>query len=142
VFDDANVFEKWFEWAMPRMEHDAVRIRMAPQHDLLADGDKIEDFLERAGFVRREMLGYWATLVVHIGEPEDVVFNSFRRQTRQAIRKCQRVGMEVLVDDTRAGRAVFAKLVQEMAEYTPHLEVFSEPALERASVSHFSGGME
>ena len=139
VFASPEVFERWLSWALSRMEHDAVRITMAPQWELRNGGDEIETILERAGFVRRRTLGDWATLIIDISEPEDAVLQSFRRQARQAIRKCQEAGMEVVLGDTPSGRASCAALIREMSEHTP-LGIYSEAALERASSGWFAGG--
>jgi peptidoglycan pentaglycine glycine transferase (the first glycine) len=140
VFASPDVFERWLSWALPRMEHDGVRISMAPRCELHDGGDEIETILERAGFVRRRILGSWATLVLDVSGSEDAVLHSFRRQTRQAIRKCQNAGIEIISGDTPSGRASLAALISEMAERVPTMGVLSEAALARASSGYFAGG--
>jgi hypothetical protein len=142
LFASLAVFEEWLSWALPRMESDGVRITLAPQWELEHGGDEVETVLERAGFTRCRVLGGWATLILDIDMPEEAVLQSFRRQARQAIRKCQKAGMKVAPDDSAAGRRAFAALIEEMAERTPNLEILSESALRRASLCWFSGGKE
>ena len=142
LFTSLDAFEEWLSWALPRMESDGVHITLAPQWELGHGGDEVETILERAGFTRCRTVGGWATLILDIDTPEEAVLQSFRRQARQAIRKCQKAGMEITPDDTPVGRRAFAALIEEMAEHTPTLEILSESALRRASLSWFSGGKE
>jgi hypothetical protein len=118
VFDDPAVFEAWLEATLPRLRHDAVRIRLMPRWRLDEGGDDIETILERQGFVRRRREGDWATLLVDLTVGEDELLQSFRRQTRQSIKKGACAGVTVDEEAGQAACAIMAGLYADLAART------------------------
>ena len=119
TFRDLDALDEWLPSLLARLGREAARLRMAPPVPLLDGGDDIETALERHGLVRRRTLGGWATLVTDISRDEDEILRAFRSATQRSIRKSQRLGIEVNVEDSPAGWAALSALQTELARRTP-----------------------
>jgi hypothetical protein len=132
TFLDVDALDQW----LPRLEQglgrEAARIHMAPPVPLQAGGDDVETVFESHGFVRRRLLGGWATMVVDLSLPEDVLLRSFRSATQRSIRKSTRLGIVVVQQDTQAGWDALSALEAELAARTG-LRVVRPDELERIS---------
>jgi len=116
---DAGVLEAWLDWLTVSARPRVARIHVQPALPVDAEGDAAETTLERAGYVRQRRLGDWATLRVSLDRTEDALFGSFRPNTRNLVRKSQKLGVTVTVEDDSAGQAVLADLQRELASRTP-----------------------
>jgi lipid II:glycine glycyltransferase (peptidoglycan interpeptide bridge formation enzyme) len=107
---------------------------------LQPEGDRVETLLERLGFVRRRVLGGWTTVSVDLtsGDDDDV-FAGLRSATRRAIRKSQRVGIEVRREDDADGRAALAGLQGDLETRQP-VEHTDLESLARISEHWLDGG--
>jgi len=142
TFRDLDALDEWLPSLLARLGREAARLRMAPPVPLLDGGDDVETTLERHGLVRRRTLGGWATLVTDISRNEDEILRAFRSATQRSIRKSQRLGIEVNVEDSPAGWAALSALQTELARSTPVGGVTSEDVerISRLWLRHGSGG--
>jgi peptidoglycan pentaglycine glycine transferase (the first glycine) len=115
TFRDEAAFDAWLAWIKDALGGEVARLRVSPALPLDAGGDDVETLLERRGFRRRRTLGGWASLLVDIGRTDDEIFGGFRSATRRSIRKSQRLGIEVLEEDTPEGWSVLASLETDLA---------------------------
>jgi peptidoglycan pentaglycine glycine transferase (the first glycine) len=115
VFTDPAVLDEWLGAVLPQLRRDAVRVKLMPRRPLAEGGDDVETVLERHGFVRRRLEGGWATLLVDLTPEEDALLHTFRRQTRQNIKKCVAAGLCVQVEDGAAACEAMAGLYGELA---------------------------
>lgn len=139
TFVGLDVLEEWLGWLIPALGHDAVRLRVSPPVPLGGGGDDVESVLERHGFVRRRVMGSWATLCVDLQRSEDEVLGSFRSSTRAIIRKSVRYGVAVTTEDSPQGLAILHDLQNAMRTRTPVPAVSAE-ALSRISRFWLAGG--
>ncbi|MEZ5125354.1 MAG: GNAT family N-acetyltransferase [Thermoleophilia bacterium] len=142
VFADNDALEAWLNFLLARVGHEAARLRLAPSMPLAEGGDEVETILERAGFTRRRMLGGWATLCVGLEAEENEIFRSFRSATQRAVRKSQRLGVSVAIDDTAGGWAVLAALETELSQHSPVSAVSPDTIaqISRTWLRHGAGG--
>jgi hypothetical protein len=119
TFADPAGLDQWLDWLMPTIHRDAARMRIGPTLPLPEGGDDTETILERHGFTRHRMMGTWDTLWLPLEGDDDAILASFRRQTRQAIRKCERMDVVVSEEDTPEGRTLLHEMQTEMASRAP-----------------------
>lgn len=109
------VLHDWLTWLLAKCRREAAQIRVQPPWPLDEGGDVIETLLDLHGFVRRRTMETWATLKVDISKEEAEIIASFRQETRYAIRKSGRRGVEVSAEDTPGGWSTLAQLPAETA---------------------------
>lgn len=137
---DDTVLEAWLGWFLARAAAEAARVRVQPAMLLQPEGDRVETLLERLGFVRHRLLGGWTTVSVDLTSGDEAaVFAGLRSATRRAIRKSQRIGIEVRREDDAAGRAALADLQGDLATRQP-VEHTDLESLTRISEHWLDGG--
>jgi len=140
TFSDLDALDEWLTWLIPTLGRDAVRLRVHPPVPLDKGGDDVESVLERHGFVRRRVMGSWATLCVDLERSEDELLRSFRSSTRALIRKSARGGVAVTTEDSPQGLAILHDLQNAMRTRTP-VPLISLGALSRISRFWLAGGL-
>jgi hypothetical protein len=139
TFLDAEVLDEWLSWLVSVTRRDSARIRMAPAVPLHEGGDETETILERHGFLRRRMLGGWATLRMDLTPDESALMASFRPSTQQRIRKSGGLGVRVEPSDSHLGWATLAMLQAQLSGRAP-VAVTDASDIERISRSWLRGG--
>lgn len=139
TFIDRDLFGPWLDWLVPALGRDAARLRVGPPVPLDDGGDDIETVLERHGFVRRRTMGTWGTLCVDLTREEDDIFASFRRQTRQGIKKCAASAIAVAQEDNHEGWSTLCDLQTAMCARAP-VPSICEETVARISKHWFDGG--
>ena len=116
---DSGVLDQWLGWLVGALGREVARLHVEPAVPLDEGGDDVETLLERHGFVRRRVMGTWATLLVDIGPDEEDILASFRPATQRSIRKSRRLGIEVCSEDTPEGWSVLSALETDLSRRTP-----------------------
>ncbi len=136
---DADVLDNWLGWLSVWGGRSAARIRVQPALPLHQGGDDIETVLERQHFARRRILGVWTTLTVDLDRPEEEILADFRPETRRALRKSVRLGLQVSDEDAPEGWAALASLQSDLAGRQP-VERVDRDDLARISQAWLAGG--
>ena len=116
TFSDEAALDSWLIWMKASIGDKVARLRVSPAVPLAEGGDDMETLLERRGFRRRRTLGGWATLLVDLDRTEDEILGGFRSATRRAIRKSQRLGIQVNGEDSPEGWSALAALEADLAQ--------------------------
>ena len=116
LFEDPEVFDDWLAWLPEGLGRGAARVIAWPYWRLDEGGDEIETILERHGFVRRRVRYGWSTLLVDLTLSDEGLLKSFRRQTRQNVRKSLDADLHVSEEDDPRGWTTLHELDLAMAE--------------------------
>lgn len=132
VFSNPEVFVQSLPVLLQFLRRDALQVQVSPCWELASGGDDIETILERFRFVRKRILGMWATLRVDLTPSEDEILKSFRQTTRYEIKKGLKSEIITRDEDNPEGWRAFLYLHKEMSDRTG-VASFRYEAIERMS---------